>query len=92
LQQIGGDSKQKVLALQQANAPLIPVSIDDGKKFWPLYEKGKVTKLDTPGLAEGWTNFYRSDDLSATAYFYLDRPENGLERLKTVGYRTTGVK
>jgi hypothetical protein len=35
--------------------------------------------------------FERSDDWSSTAYFYLDRPENGLPRLAPVGERTAGM-
>jgi hypothetical protein len=35
--------------------------------------------------------FERSDDWSSCAYFYLDRPENGLPRLAPVGERTAGT-
>jgi hypothetical protein len=92
LQQIGGDQKQKVLELQQAGAPLIPVSIDEGGKLWQLYEKGNTTQLNDRRLADGWTNFYRSDDMSATAYFYLDRPASELSSLQPVSYRTARLQ
>ena len=44
-----------------------------------LLESGK--KLNDPSLAEGHTNYYRNDDVGAVAYFYLDRPEGGLQHL-----------
>lgn len=34
--------------------------------------------LTNPAIPDGWCNFYRQDDWSSTAYFYLDRLENGL--------------
>ena len=36
--------------------------------------------LTDPTLAETWCNFYRQDDWSSVAYFYLDRPENDLSQ------------
>jgi len=35
----------------------------------------------------GWVNFYRIDDYSATTYFYLDKTSSNLEPLKTVSER-----
>jgi hypothetical protein len=37
--------------------------------------------LKREDLMNGWTNFYRSDDWSSTAYFYLDKPSNDLPAL-----------
>jgi hypothetical protein len=36
---------------------------------------------------KGWLNFYRVDDYSATSYFYLDKPVNGLKELVSVDER-----
>jgi hypothetical protein len=36
--------------------------------------------------------FERSDDWSAVAYFYLDRPENGLPPLAPVAERVAGLE
>ena len=36
--------------------------------------------------------FERQDDWSAVAYFYLDRPENGLPALAPVAARTEGLR
>jgi len=36
---------------------------------------------------KGWINFYRIDDYSATAYFYLDKPVSNLKALAPVEER-----
>lgn len=75
LQQIGGGPKADVLRFLKAEAPLIPISVDIGNRqggFESLRSSGKQlqdVKLD------GWTNYYRSDDVAAVAYFYLMTPE-----------------
>lgn len=78
LQQIGGARKNIVLGLQRKGAPMIPVTIDPGSRnnFQKLLESGK--RLDDPSLPDGHTNYYRSDDVAAVAYFYLDRPGGAL--------------
>ncbi len=88
LQQIGGGQTSTVIALQEAGAPMIPITSDmDGKQL-ALYEQGKTVRLKTAGLSDTWTNFYRSDDVSATAYFYLDKPGAVLPALQAVGMRS----
>lgn len=91
IQQVGGDSKEKVLSFQKAKAPLIPISIFDGK-LHTYYKKGEVLQLDKTGLPDGWTNFYRSDDVSAVAYFYLDKPVDELPALQPLAIRTTQMR
>ena len=87
LQQMGGNRKDLVIALQNKGVPMIPVGIDDLKKVHPLYKKGTVVKLNAPGLPEGFSNFYRSDDVSATAYFYLDQPSTSLPGMQSLDIR-----
>jgi len=36
---------------------------------------------------QGWVNFSRIDDYSATSYFYLDKPSSGLSELPEVSDR-----
>lgn len=91
MQQVGGDSKDKVLSFQKVKAPLIPISIFDGK-LHTYYKKGEVLQLDKTGLPDGWTNFYRSDDVSAVAYFYLDKPADELPALQPLAIRTTQMR
>lgn len=73
LQQIGGGSTATVMALQEAGALMIPITSDRGGHQQPLYKKDKVVRLKSAVQPDSWTNFYRSDDVSATAYFYLDK-------------------
>jgi hypothetical protein len=76
LQQMGGASKAEVLQLVRAGVPLTPVTLDAGDRdrFLLLLERTAPVALDDPSLPDGWVNFYRRDDVSATAYYYLDRP------------------
>ena len=75
-QQIGGEDYEKVLGMLKENVPLIPVSVSQSKeeKFFKLLETDKPLAMDDPAFPKGWVNFYRQDDVSSTAYFYLDRP------------------
>ncbi|HKH61017.1 MAG TPA: glycoside hydrolase family 172 protein [Flavitalea sp.] len=92
LQQMGGNRKELVIALQKKGVPMIPVGIDDSKKLHPLYKKGTVPKLDSTGLPEGFSNFYRSDDVSATSYFYLDKASTNLPLLQPLDIRLYNLK
>jgi Protein of unknown function (DUF2961) len=90
LQQIGGDYTAGVKALQREKAPLLPITIYSAGKTINLYKKDSLVNLDSPGMpSDGWTNFYRSDDISAVAYFYLDSPTNALPALQPLAVRTT---
>jgi len=88
IQQIGGTDKAKVIDLQKNGVPLIPISIYEIPTIHLLFNPEKPVDLTSKDLPEGWTNFYRSDDLSSTAYFYLDRPENDLPPIQSVKMRT----
>ncbi|NII09274.1 glycoside hydrolase family 172 protein [Oleiagrimonas sp. C23AA] len=76
LQQIGGAPKATVQAMQAKGAPLEPITIDPGgRQHFVQLLTGRKRALDDAALpAKGWTNFYRSDDVTATVYYYLDRP------------------
>ena len=91
IQQIGGDVTDSVAAYQQEGAPLLPVTTD-GATFNRFYKKGSVANLKDTTLGKGWTNFYRSDDVSATAYFYLDKTGSELPALQPVAIRVWNLK
>ena len=76
LQQIGGGPYEKVLELYKTQVPMIPVTVDqaDEWKFYNLLEPEKPLAMDDPDFPKAWVNFYRQDDVSSTAYFYLNRP------------------
>lgn len=94
LQQIGGAFKKDVWPIQRdRKAKLIPVTIGGPyAKSNLLFNKDSVVSLNDPSLPEGWTNFYRSDDVSATAYFYLATPSNNLPPLQPSAVRTTQLR
>jgi hypothetical protein len=92
LQQMGGNRKDLVSGLQKKGVPLIPVAIDDLTKIHPLYKKDSLVQLDAAGLPEGFSNFYRSDDVSAAAYFYLDKPSSALPVLQPLKIRVYNLK
>ncbi len=88
IQQMGSNSTPKVIELQKTGAPMIPVTIDSLGKIMPLYTRDSIIPLSTPGLPTGYSNFYRSDDISATAYFYLDKPAGVLPAIKNTLIKT----
>ena len=90
LQQIGGAATDSVAAYQENNAPLIVVSTDNGK-LYTQYNKKHPLQLNNTS-PKGWTNFYRSDDVCATAYFYLDAPSDDLPKIQPVALRTYSLK
>ncbi|WP_340110705.1 glycoside hydrolase family 172 protein [Maribellus mangrovi] len=92
IQQIGGWPKKQVLELMENGAKLKPVTISAGpENFVKLLEMPGVN-LDDESLPDGWTNFYREDDVSSTAYFYLDKPVSELPDLAPVEQRTEDME
>jgi len=90
LQAIGGSGAAEVRRMVKEGLPLIPVSIDNEGQFTRLLEPGapKLGEADGPS---GWVNFYRQDDYSTTAYFYLDRPTHDLPGLPPLATRISGL-
>jgi len=95
LQQIGNTSIEKIKEMLAAGTKMIPTwyfKMGDTEDIFNL--KGKepeqILLLDRPDYTDiNDTNFpkayggsfYRSDDVSATAYFYLDKPKSNLAAL-----------
>jgi hypothetical protein len=91
IQIMGGDMTDKVREYVKNGASLIPVTVAGEKEFIKLFEKNPTPKLMDDTFPKGWTNFYRSDDVSAISYFYLDSPENGLPSLPSVNVRVRSL-
>jgi hypothetical protein len=88
LPEMGSNKKELVAALQAKGVPLIPATIDDQKGYpKPLYIPGKVLNLNDTTLPDGYIMFYRSDDVSSTAYFYLDKASDNLPALQNLKIR-----
>lgn len=86
IQQIGGAPAEKVREMIKNGVPFKPVSVSN-KSFHKLMDLPQPVDLNHPDLLKGWTNFYRQDDVSATAYFYLNKPTNDLPQLPEVTKR-----
>jgi len=55
-------------------------------------KKGGAGNENNGAKGHGWVNFYRIDDVSATAYFYLDSPVDNLPVLQPLHVRTYNLK
>jgi hypothetical protein len=75
---MGGGNANEVKDLLDKNIRLIPVSCDDGGSLLHLYKNSE------PLPEKGWVNYYRSDDFTSTAWFYLDKTESELPPLAAV--------
>lgn len=87
IQTMGGNQKEKVIEMLDNGVLLIPVSIQDGQIFQGLMDSVPPADLKSDKLISGWTNFYRSDDWSSTAWFYLNSPVSTLSKLADVNLR-----
>lgn len=93
IQQMGGWHKNEVKRYIKNGANLIPVTTqtenDSANILIQMLDEN--IGIDNPDLIDGWTNFYREDDVSATAYFYLDKPSSNLPALAGVEIRTKNL-
>jgi len=90
IQQIGGGSRDVVRKLLKNNMKLEPISVALPDNFIRLLDNPKnIFDTDFP---DGWVNFYRVDDYSATSYFYLNTPSSGLSELPAVKERVGNRK
>jgi len=107
LQQMGSAAPDKVKAMTAAGASLMPVWTLLGAEGGDILNmRGNPTEqvlmLDStafprltdkkfPATAQS-VNFYRSDDVSATVYFYLDKPSSNLPSLPGIALRMEGMQ
>lgn len=91
IQIMGGTGKQQVISFLDNGAELTPVTVHYKKDFYKLLEMDPVPDIRDEDFPKGWVNFYRRDDVSATAYFYLDSPTNKLPELQPLKIRTKNL-
>lgn len=94
MQQIGGALKRQLLEMEKRVGPIRIVSVNTTqppRRFIKALDEG--WSLADPRIdPEDWCNFEREgDDWAACAYFYLDRPENGLPPLQPAALRLAGL-
>ena len=88
IQQIGGSAKHKLLDAQKRGAPFKIISVGSLDKTEKLFETRPDLEINDPSIPnDAWCNYFREDDVCATAYFYLNSPENGLPKLQTLEER-----
>ncbi|MBC8137528.1 MAG: DUF2961 domain-containing protein, partial [Fibrella sp.] len=94
IQTMGGTQKDRVAALQARGVPLLPNSIVDdtvsASRMLHLMGREQPVDLADASLPHGpgtFCNFFRQDDWSSTAYYYLDRPDGVLPPLAPVAER-----
>ncbi|MDR3689357.1 MAG: DUF2961 domain-containing protein [Fimbriimonas sp.] len=93
IQDIGGDGTENVRKMASAGAELIPVSAAADPGLIRLLDDVTYPKLADPKFPlDAWVNFYRRDDYSSVAYFYLDRPTTDLPALPPVALRTADLR
>ncbi|SEL56126.1 Protein of unknown function [Chitinophaga rupis] len=92
IQQMGGGGRDKIRAIVKAGGKVKPVSVMTQNGLIKLLEEPAYPDLmDDRFPADEWVNFYRVDNYSATAYFYLDKPENNLPPLAPLTQRLKGI-
>lgn len=104
IQQMGHANTRDILTkIRENGAELLPVwslrsyGTELGQPGGKPMEHVRLLDMDNPpdiySYETGWgVNYYRSDDVSATSYFYLDRPENNLPALQPVEERLMDMK
>lgn len=97
MQQIGNSTKDKIIEMNKNGADITPVwsyvekdGYEAAKRYLDMENPPEVDSEAFP--KEVSTNFYRSDDVSATAYFYLDKPSSNLPALPSVEVRIKHLK
>jgi hypothetical protein len=97
IQQIGNSNKDAINKMNEKGADITPVwsyheedGYDAAKRYLDMKNPPKVSSKEFK--AGRSTNFYRSDDVCATAYFYLNKPSSELPALPSVELRTKNLK
>ncbi|MFI5385853.1 MAG: glycoside hydrolase family 172 protein [Fimbriimonadales bacterium] len=88
---IGGGPTADVRGLVAAGARLRPITVGNNSRTILLLDQSNPPSITDPAFPDGWVNFYRLDDYSSTAYFYLDKPASDLPPLPSLEQRTRGM-
>ncbi|WP_018628632.1 glycoside hydrolase family 172 protein [Niabella aurantiaca] len=92
IQQMGGGGRDSIRAIIKAGGQARPVSVMTQQGLIPLLDStGYPDLFDDRFSKDEWVNFYRVDNYSATAYFYLDRPGNDLPPIAGLDERLKGL-
>lgn len=96
IQQMGNSNKNEILKMKEKGVGISPVWFlgkEDGKTVHRrLLDETNPPKVEDYDFPVTSTNFYRSDDVSAMAYFYLDKPHSNLPNLPNREIRLQDLK
>jgi hypothetical protein len=90
IQVMGGEMRDRVREFLQSGAQIKVVTVEANGELHKLLEH--PMDLQDPSFPNGWTNFYRRDDYSSTAYFYLDHPSSDLPALPAPPLRSQNME
>jgi hypothetical protein len=90
LQQMGATSKARALLLSKGGVEVQQTALHAAGAIHMLLDEKR--SLDDPALPNGIAMYYRRDDVSAVALFYLDRPENGLPAIAPLEKRLEAIQ
>ena len=97
IQQIGNSVRNNLRRMRENGAAFDVVwsyvekdGLEASKRYLDMENPPKIEDDDFPNGVS--TNFYRSDDVSATAYFYLDKPYNNLPTIQNAEDRIKNMQ
>jgi hypothetical protein len=91
IQQMGGGGRGQLRDAVKAGARLKVVTVTTPATIVKILVAPSFPDLFDDKFPDGWINFYRLDNYSATAYFYLDTPGNNLPALAPLAERMAGI-
>jgi hypothetical protein len=93
IQQIGGAQKEILNEFKKNNVSFTVITADYEGSFIRFLEDDCEWNWEDERIdaKKAWLNFLRQDDVSSTAYFYLDSAENHLPTLPDCEFRTAGL-
>ncbi|MDR1813439.1 MAG: DUF2961 domain-containing protein [Tannerella sp.] len=97
IQQMGNTSVSHIKRMIANGAEVKPLYWNDTSKkptqpVRLLDNEDEYKKFFTDEMPETGVNYYRRDDVCATAYFYLDRPSSNLPQLPSLELRLKNLK
>lgn len=92
IQEMGGADLATVQELYKQGVKMIPVIANSTSGYLKLNAMEAAPVITDKQFIPGGVLFYRTDDYSATSYFYLDKPSNELPPLQPVEERTFNLK
>lgn len=92
IQEMGGADLKTVQQMWRKGIKIKPVIANSIHGYLKLNEMNPAPPITDKQFTDGGVLFYRADDYSSTAYFYLDKPYNELPALPPCAERTFNLK